>query len=80
MLIWSIILDYEDGGVVGLTHFHKYIESASTCEIIQTENLMDPNKRSQDSDRTRRTSWNWVGQKRGKREKMRKKAGQGLYP
>ena len=65
-----------------LTYSHKYTENASICGNIHTENLQNADKRPQDSDRSRKTSQNWVGQKkeeRRKRDKMRKEAGQDLH-
>ena len=52
-----------------LTYSHKYIENESTCGTIHTENLLNADKRPQDSDRARKTSQNRVGQK--KEEKKR---------
>ena len=50
-----------------------------------TENLLNADKRSQDADRARKTSRNWIGQKKTddrkkKKKKMRKEVRWNWYP
>ena len=51
-----------------LTYSHKHTENASTCGTVSTEGLLNADKRPQDSDRARKTSQNWVGQKKEDRK------------
>ena len=54
---------------MGLTYPHKYIENAYICGTIHRENMPNAAKRSKDSDRSRKTSQNQVGQKKEEKEK-----------
>lgn len=55
-----------------LTCSHKFIENPSICGTIWPENLLNADKRTQDSDRERDTSQNRVGQKKEGKKKERK--------
>ena len=55
---------------MNLTYFHKYIQNSPTCGTIHTENLLNADKRPQDSDRIRKTLPNQVRQKKEERQKI----------
>lgn len=57
-----------DGGAgCGLTYSHKIIENPSMCGTICTENLLNADKRPQDSERARKTSQNLSKTKEGRK-------------
>ena len=55
-----------------LTYSHKVTENPSKCGTICPQNLLSANKRTQDSNRERKNSQNWVGQKKKGKRKERK--------
>ena len=57
---------------VGLIYSHKYIENASTCGTIHTENLPKTDKRPQGYDRARKTSQNQLEQRKEKERREKK--------
>ena len=60
-----------------LTYSHKHIENASTCGKICTENLLKSVKTPRDSDKARKSSWNWVAQmKKDRKGEEKKEEGQ----
>ena len=65
----------EDGRIVGReAHYsQQYIENASTCGNIRRENLLNADKRPQDSDRVRKNSQKQIGQKKEETERREKK-------
>ena len=63
---------------VKLTYFYKYIENPFICGIIYPDNLLNADRRPQNSERERKSPQNWVGQK--KEEKRRNKVGQDMCP
>lgn len=56
-----------------LTYTHKFTENPSICGTICTDNLLNADKRSQDSYRERKTSQNWVKQKKEEKKMRREK-------
>mgnify|MGYP007134199922 CR=1 FL=1 len=60
----------QDGGVVRCeAHLcPQYINNTSTCRVICTEYLLNTGRRSQTSERARKSPWNQEGQK-GKKSK-----------
>ena len=57
---------------------HKYIRNTSTCGTTPTEHLLNASKRPQTSQKARKSSHAWVGQK--KKEKRDKRIGMGPAP
>lgn len=53
----------------GYSYSHKFIENPFICGNIHSKNLLNSDKRPQDSYRVKKTLWNWVGIK--KEEKRR---------
>lgn len=49
---------------VKLTSSHKYVKNTITRGMILQEYLLNTGKRPQTSKRARKSSYNWVGQKK----------------
>ena len=66
-----------------LTFPHKYMKNTSTCGMIHTEQLQNAGRRPQTSERARKSSCNWVGQKKKEKknkERERKESGWEQHP
>ena len=63
-----------------LNYSHKYIENASTCGTIHTENLLNTGKRPQNSDSKKIFTKPGRTKEKKEKEKIRKEVRQDLQP
>ena len=86
IFVWMLNIIYtilhrgeKDGGRGSRMWAHllpQIIDNPSTCGTLCPEILLNADKKIQDSNRKRKTSWNWVGQK--EEEKQQKKEKQSM--
>ena len=59
---------------------HKYIKNTSACRKAPTEQILNPGRGPQTSKKARKSTHNWVGQKKKRKKKKNREKGIRLGP